>query len=95
MSPRERRQSGTDGLAKDGVSVAGNDLATVEGLPDVLLNLLVGRVLADLLLHLGDPVEDLLVGETERERRGASISTMPRWKEETRVLTRGGVQQDR
>lgn len=42
----------TYGFAEDGVSVAGDDLPTVEGGPDVLLDGLIGGVLADLLDHL-------------------------------------------
>jgi hypothetical protein len=61
----------TNGLSENSVTVTGNDLSTVESLPDVLLNLLVRGILADLVLHLLDPVEDLLVGKTEqRERKG-------------------------
>lgn len=52
------------GLAEDGVAVTGNDTARLEGVPEVLGDVLVGKVGADGLLHLGEPVEDLLVGET-------------------------------
>ena len=52
------------GLAEDGVAVTGNDLAGLEGAPDVLTDSLIGGVLADLGLHLLQPDEDLLVGKT-------------------------------
>ena len=52
------------GLAEDGVAVTGNDTAGVEGVPEVLLDVLVREVRADAGLHLGEPVEDLLVGKT-------------------------------
>ena len=52
------------GLAKNGVAVTGDDTASVEGGPEVVGDGLVGQVVADSRLHLGEPVEDLLVGET-------------------------------
>ena len=52
------------GLAEDGVAVAGDDTAGVEGVPEVLLDVLVAEVVTDDLLHLGEPVEDFLVGQT-------------------------------
>lgn len=75
----------THGLAEDGVAVTGDDLATLEGRPDVLGNLLVGRRLSDLGLHLLDPAEDLLVGETGRLGMVCSAEG----------LTREGDRQDR
>mgnify|MGYP007135338112 CR=1 FL=1 len=51
-------------LAQDGVAVAGHDTAAVEGLPEVAADILVGVVLWDGLLHLEDPAEHLLRGET-------------------------------
>ena len=48
------------------MTVTGDDLATLEGRPNVLSNLLVGGRLSDLGLHLLDPTEDLLVGETNK-----------------------------
>jgi hypothetical protein len=51
-------------LAQDGVAVTGNDLAAVQGGPEVVLDGLVTEVVADGLLHLGDPVQDLLVSQT-------------------------------
>lgn len=46
------------------MAVSGDDLAGLEYRPDVLLDLLVGRVGADGLLHAEDEAEDLLVSET-------------------------------
>ena len=51
-------------LTEDGVTVTGNDLTTLEGRPDVLLDGLVRCVLADLRLHTAQPDEHFLVGET-------------------------------
>ena len=50
------------GLAEDGVTVAGNDLSRFESGPEVVRNSFVTQVAADLLLHLLQPIEDLLVG---------------------------------
>lgn len=52
------------GLSEDGVTVTGDDLAALEGGPDVLGDLVVRDVLTNLRSHLGDPSEDLLVGKT-------------------------------
>jgi hypothetical protein len=52
------------GLAEDGVTVSRNDLATLERRPDVLLDSLVGGLLAKLGLHLLEPDQDLLVGQS-------------------------------
>jgi hypothetical protein len=60
------------GLAEDGVAVTGNDTARLEGVPKVLGDVLVRKVRADGLLHLGEPVEDLLVGKTV-ERAGKTV----------------------
>ena len=57
-------QNKTYSLAEDGVTVAGDDLARLEGGPDVLGDLLVRGALADLRAHLLQPAENLLVGET-------------------------------
>ena len=57
------------GLAQDGVAVTRDDLARVERLPDELDNLVLGRVVAELLLHADDEAKDLLVGEAV-ERAG-------------------------
>lgn len=52
------------GLAEDGVAVTGNDTARVQGGPQVVGDGLVAKVVANSLLHLSEPVEDLLVGKT-------------------------------
>lgn len=74
-------------LTEHGVAVSGNDLAGVEGGPQVVLDGLVAEVAADGLLHLGEPVENLLVSQSvertsktvetggEREHGGAQSTT--------------------
>ena len=52
------------GLPEDGVTVTRDNLSAFEGRPDVLTDCLVGRVLANLGLHLAEPDKDLLVCET-------------------------------
>lgn len=59
----QRLETGV-GLAEDTVTVARNDTARVEGRPQVVLNVLLGVVLGDVVLHLDDPSEDLLGGKT-------------------------------
>lgn len=51
-------------LAENGVAVTWNNTASLEGGPEVLLDLLIREIVADGLLHLGEPVKNLLVGET-------------------------------
>jgi hypothetical protein len=51
-------------LSQDGVAVTGNDTASLEGGPEVVLDALVAKVVANLGLHLGEPLENLLVGKT-------------------------------
>jgi len=51
------------GLAEDGVAVARNDTAGVQGIPEVLGDSLVAEVVANGLLHLREPVEHLLVSQ--------------------------------
>lgn len=74
-------------LTKDGVTISGDDLARVEGGPQVVLDGLVAEVAADGLLHLSEPVEHLLVSQSvkrtsetvetgrEREHGGAQSTT--------------------
>ena len=50
-------------LSENGVSVSGND-TSLQGVPAVLLNLLVGGISTDLGLHLLDPPQDFLVGQS-------------------------------
>jgi hypothetical protein len=52
------------GLSQDSVTVTRNDLARLEGLPDVVLDLLVGGVRADFGTEFEGPAEDFLVGKT-------------------------------
>jgi hypothetical protein len=61
-------------LAEDGVAVSGNDLASLEGGPEVVLDGLVAEVVANRLLHLLEPDEDLLVGQSV-ERTSQTIQT--------------------
>lgn len=58
---------GTYGLSEDGVAVTGNDLARLEGRPDVLGDLVVRGPLANLGSHLLEPSEHLLVGKAVRK----------------------------
>lgn len=53
------------GLAENSVAVAGNDLAGFQGRPQVVGDGLVAEVVANGLLHLGEPPEHLLVGPIE------------------------------
>jgi len=62
------------GLAQDGVAVTGNDTAGVQGGPQVVLDGLVAEVVANGLLHLSEPVQDLLVGQTV-QRTGQTLET--------------------
>jgi len=62
------------GLAENGVTIAGNDTAGLEGGPQVLLDLLVAKIIANGLLHLLEPFENLLVGEAV-ERAGQTVET--------------------
>ncbi len=52
------------GLAENGVAVTWNNTSSVKGRPEVLLDLLIGEIVANGLLHLNEPLEDLLVGES-------------------------------
>lgn len=52
------------GFPQDGMAITRDDLAGLESGPDVVLDLLVGRFLANLGLHLAKPDKNLLVGET-------------------------------
>jgi len=74
-------------LAENSVSVTGDDTASVQGGPQVVGDRLVAEVVADGLLHLGEPVQDLLVSQTvqgtsqtletggQREHGGAQSTT--------------------
>jgi hypothetical protein len=52
------------GLAENSVAVSGNDLASLEGRPQVVLDGLVAEVVANSLLHLLEPDKDFLVGQS-------------------------------
>lgn len=81
------------GLPQHGVAVTWNDLAGLEGGPEVLLDLLVREVVADGGLHLLEPVKDLLVGKTV-ERTGKTVKTGGQgehWGGEGRADQVGGV----
>lgn len=67
------------------MTVTWDNSARLEGGPNVLGDLLVRDVLADLASHLLDPSEDLLVGKT-----GTTLATI-----ESKTLTRGGDRRDR
>lgn len=69
------------------MAVTGDDLARLEGGPDVLGDLLVRRSLADLGAHLLEPSEDLLVGE--------AVRVSPVSLDIKVLLTRGGDRRDR
>ena len=74
------------------MSVTRDDLSSVQGLPDVLRDLLVGSILSDLLLHSSDPVEDLLVGETGRRNDDVSFAKLEKegnWKGRTSSPVKG------
>jgi hypothetical protein len=52
------------GLAEDTVTVAGDDTAGLESVPEVSADVLVRELGSDLVLHLEDPAENLLSGQT-------------------------------
>ena len=74
-------------LAENSVAVTGDDAAGVESRPEVVSDGLVAEIVANDLLHLSEPVENLLVGKAvkgtgktvetsgEREERGAQSRT--------------------
>jgi hypothetical protein len=62
------------GLAENGVTVSGNDTSGIESVPEVLLDILVREVVTDGLLHLGEPVKDLLVGQSVK-RTSKTVKT--------------------
>lgn len=62
------------GLAEHSVTVARHDAAALKGGPELVNDLLVGRVLANLALELEGPVEHLLVSETV-ERASETVET--------------------
>lgn len=84
------------GLSQNGVSVTGDDSAGLEGIPEVLLNVLLGDIGADLGLHLEDPLEDLLVSSAV-ERASKTVETSGEGEEgggQSRANKLGGVGRD-
>ncbi|KAI6756511.1 hypothetical protein HG530_011109, partial [Fusarium avenaceum] len=61
-------------LAEDGVAVTGDNTAGVEGGPEVVSDGLVAEIVADRVLELGEPVQDLLVSQTV-EGTGKTVET--------------------
>lgn len=61
-------------LAEDGMAVAGNDTAALERRPQVLFDVGVAEVVANVLLHLSEPVEHLLVRQAV-QRTGETVET--------------------
>lgn len=83
-------------LAENGVAVTGNNTTGLEGGPEVVGDVLVAKVGADLSLHLGEPLEDFLVGKTV-ERTGKTVETGREGEEgraEGRANQVGGVGRD-
>ena len=62
------------GLAENSVAVSGNDLASLEGGPQVVRDGLVAEVVANSLLHLLEPDKDFLVGQSV-ERTSKTVET--------------------
>lgn len=52
-------------LAQNGVTVARNNTAGIEGRPEVVLDGLVAKVVSNGFLHLSEPVKNFLVGPVE------------------------------
>lgn len=53
------------GLAEHSVAVSWDDLAGLEGGPQVVGDGLIAQVIANSLLHLGEPVQNFLIGPME------------------------------
>jgi hypothetical protein len=66
MLQRKLALSSVTGISfpEDSVAVSGNNLTTLEGRPDVLLDSLIGCILTNLPLHLAKPDKDFLISET-------------------------------
>lgn len=81
------------GLAENSVAVAGNDLASLEGRPQVVLDSLVAQIVANGLLHLLEPDEHFLVGQSV-ERTSETVQTSSEgqvWRAESTADQVGGV----
>jgi len=62
-------------LAEDSVTVPWNNLASLEGGPEVVLDALVRDVISNLLFHRNKPVQDFLVGQAvERASKAVQAS---------------------
>lgn len=61
-------------LAEHSVAVAGHNTARVQGRPQVVSDGLVAQIIANGLLHLDEPVQNLLVGKTV-QRTGQTLET--------------------
>lgn len=61
-------------LAEDSVAITRNNTARIQRGPEVVGDGLVAKVTTDSLLHLGEPVENLLVSQTV-ERTGKTVET--------------------
>lgn len=84
------------GLSENGVSVTGDDSTGLKGIPEVLLNVLLGDIRANLGLHLENPLKDLLVSSAV-ERTGKTVETSGQREEgrrESRTNKLGGVGRD-
>ena len=84
------------GLSENGVTVTGDDSSGLKGIPEVLLNVLLGDIRANLGLHLENPLKDLLVSSAV-ERTGKTVETSGQREEgrrESRADQLGGVGRD-
>lgn len=83
-------------LSEDGVSVTGNNTARVKSVPQVLLNVVLGDVGANIGLDLENPLKNLLVG-TSVERTSQTVETSGQGQEggrESGTNQVGGVGRD-
>jgi hypothetical protein len=53
------------GFAEDSVAITGHNPSAVKGRPEVIVDILLGVVLGNTLLHLDDPAQDLLSSQTK------------------------------
>jgi len=95
-SERALRNVARIGLTEHSVTVTWNDTAAVEGVPEVLLDVLIRKVISNGLLHLSEPVENLLVGQSV-ERTSKTLETSrerQEWGGESRADQVSGVGTD-
>jgi hypothetical protein len=62
------------GLTKDSMTETRNDLATVKGIPKILLDLLLRGINTNGILHLQSPTKDFLVSQTVK-RTSQTVQT--------------------